>query len=149
VNYIYGTGAVLPALKAIGENMGQEYIRKAVDWLVAHQNRDGGWGETCASYDDPSLRGQGESTASQTAWALMALLSAGEGGNPATERGIRYLIETQKGDGSWDEPYFTGTGFPRHFLINYHLYRDYFPLTALGRYASYLKGHLSDKKLIY
>ena len=134
VNYIYGTGAVLPALAALGEDMSQPYIRQAVEWLFTHQNEDGGWGETPASYKDPSLRGQGPSTASQTAWALLALLAADETENRAVERGIAYLIRTQREDGSWDEPHFTGTGFPGDFMINYHLYRHYFPLMALGRY---------------
>ena len=159
VNYIYGTGAVLPALDAIGEDMGQPYIRQSVDWVVAHQNHDGGWGESCGSYVDLSLKGVGPSTPSQTAWALLALLAAGEVNSPTTERGIRYLMDTQLGDGSWDEPYFTGTGFPGYgvgqrlkrlpgpgergyqglempagFMINYHMYRNCWPLMALGRY---------------
>jgi squalene-hopene/tetraprenyl-beta-curcumene cyclase len=134
VNYIYGTGAVLSALRAIGEDMGRGYIRKAARWLIEHQNQDGGWGESCASYKDPSLKGQGPSTASQTAWALLGLLTAGEAENPAVEHGVQYLVKTQREDGSWDEPYFTGTGFPGDFMINYHLYRNYFPLMALGRY---------------
>ncbi|MFQ5796059.1 MAG: squalene--hopene cyclase [Candidatus Bipolaricaulia bacterium] len=138
VNYIYGTGAVLPALQAIGEEMDQAYVTRAVRWLMDHQNSDGGWGETCASYTDPNLHGQGESTASQTAWALLGLLAAGTAESPAVERGILYLIETQEADGSWDEPQFTGTGFPGAFMINYHLYRDYFPLMALGRYRRIL-----------
>ena len=133
VNYVYGTGAVLPALRAVGEDMGQDYVRKAVRWLADHQNEDGGWGETCASYADPGLRGQGPSTPSQTAWALLALLAAGQESSEAVRRGIAYLAEAQRRDGSWDEPYFTGTGFPRDFFINYHLYRNYFPLMALGR----------------
>ncbi|MBI4300873.1 MAG: squalene--hopene cyclase [Chloroflexi bacterium] len=138
VNFTYGTGAVLPALKEVGEDMRQPYVRAAVRWLEEHQHPNGGWGESCHTYDDPSTRGQGATTASQTAWALMALLAAGEEASPVVERGIRYLVETQLPDGSWDEPYFTGTGFPRDFLINYHLYRDIFPLTALGRYKAYL-----------
>jgi squalene-hopene/tetraprenyl-beta-curcumene cyclase len=139
VNYIYGTGAVLPALEAIGEEMSKPYIRRAVAWLIAHQNGDGGWGETPASYRDPSLRGQGPSTPSQTAWAILGLLAAGEVENEATKHGIEYLIRTQQEDGSWEEPYFTGTGFPGDFMINYHLYRLYFPLMALGRYRRRLK----------
>ncbi len=138
VNYIYGTGAVLPALAALGEDMQQAYVRRAVEWLIAHQNADGGWGETCASYRNPELRGQGPSTPSQTAWALLALLAAGEIENEATQRGIEFLIRTQREDGSWDEPHFTGTGFPGDFMINYHLYRHYFPLMALGRYRQAL-----------
>ena len=99
-----------------------------------HQNPDGGWGEDLRSYGDQALGGQGESTASQTAWALLALLAAGERENPATERGIRWLAQTQRDDGTWDEPWFTGTGFPGDFYINYHLYRLAFPVSALGRY---------------
>jgi squalene-hopene/tetraprenyl-beta-curcumene cyclase len=134
VNYVYGTGAVLPALQAVGEDMGQDYVRTALRWLIEHQNEDGGWGETCASYADPALRGKGPSTASQTAWALLGLLAGGQGASEAALRGINYLLESQAEDGSWDEPHFTGTGFPRDFFINYHLYRNYFPLQALGRY---------------
>ena len=142
VNYIYGTGAVLPALKAMGEDMTQPYIQRAVRWTKEHQNPDGGWGETCASYDDPSLAGQGASTASQTAWALLALLAAGESASPEAQSGIRYLVEAQGEDGAWEEAYFTGTGFPKDFMIKYHMYRIYFPLLALGRYRRYiLEGH--------
>ncbi len=140
VNHIYGTGAVLPALRALGEDMRQPYIQRAANWLLDCQQSSGGWGETCASYDTPSLRGTGAATASQTAWALLALLAIKKGGaaddriNAAIERGIRYLLEHQQADGTWDEPYFTGTGFPRAFMIKYHMYRIYFPLMALGRY---------------
>jgi squalene-hopene/tetraprenyl-beta-curcumene cyclase len=138
VNYIYGTGAVLPALRAIGEDMGRPYVRRAVRWLLSRQNADGGWGESCQSYEDDSLKGQGPSTASQTAWALMALLAAApaDGDGEVWEsigRGAAYLVETQEEDGTWQEPHFTGTGFPRDFYINYHLYRNYWPLMALGR----------------
>ncbi len=139
VNYIYGTWSVLCGLKSIGEDMSQPYIRRAVAWLLAHQNDDGGWGETCESYKRPELRGQGPSTASQTAWALMGLLAAGEVRHPAVAQGINYLVRTQNAQGRWEEPYFTGTGFPQHFMIRYHLYRDYFPLMALGQYRN-LKG---------
>jgi squalene-hopene/tetraprenyl-beta-curcumene cyclase len=140
VNYVYGTGVVLPALQVVGEDMGQDYVRRAVRWLKEHQNEDGGWGETCASYADSGLRGKGASTASQTAWALLALLAGGQGASEAAVRGVSYLVETQREDGSWDEPYFTGTGFPRDFFINYHMYRDYFPLMALGRYQGLSTG---------
>jgi squalene-hopene/tetraprenyl-beta-curcumene cyclase len=133
-NYVYGTGAVVPALIAAGVRPEKPAIRRAVTWLEEHQNPDGGWGEDLRSYDDPSLAGQGESTASQTAWALLALLAAGEGAGPAVEAGIRWLCEHQRPDGTWDEPQFTGTGFPRDFYINYHLYRLVFPVSALGRY---------------
>jgi squalene-hopene/tetraprenyl-beta-curcumene cyclase len=134
-NYLYGTGAVVPALIAAGVKPGKPAIRRAVAWLEQHQNPDGGWGEDLRSYDDQALGGRGESTASQTAWALLALLAAGERENPATERGIRWLAETQTEDGTWDEPWFTGTGFPGDFYINYHLYRLAFPVSALGRYV--------------
>jgi len=136
VNYIYGTWSVLCGLSAYGEDMGQPYIRKAVEWLVAHQNPDGGWGECCESYCDPKLAGTGPSTASQTGWALLSMLAAGDVDHPAVARGIRYLIETQKPDGTWDEDQFTGTGFPKYFMIKYHIYRNCFPLMALGRYRA-------------
>ena len=135
VNYIYGLGAVLPALAELGESMTQPAVRKAVGWLRAHQLPDGGWGESCDSYADPTLAGAGPSTPSQTAWALLALIAAGEAGSEEAARGVRYLIDRQRSDGTWDEPEFTGTGFPGDFMINYHLYRHYFPLMALGRYA--------------
>jgi squalene-hopene/tetraprenyl-beta-curcumene cyclase len=132
-NHIYGTGAVVPALIAAGTPTVHPAIRRSVKWLEQHQNADGGWGEDLRSYRDKSWVGRGDSTASQTAWALLALLAAGERGT-ATERGIRWLVATQRDDGTWDEPQFTGTGFPGDFYINYHLYRLVFPLTALGRY---------------
>jgi squalene-hopene/tetraprenyl-beta-curcumene cyclase len=135
-NYIYGTGAVVPALVAAGVRPSKPAIRRAVAWLEAHQNPDGGWGEDLRSYDDQSLAGRGASTASQTAWALLAMLAAGEYDSQATERGIRWLAQTQRADGSWDEPQYTGTGFPGDFYINYHLYRLAFPLSALGRYVT-------------
>ncbi|WP_086770901.1 squalene--hopene cyclase [Streptomyces bobili] len=136
VNYIYGTGSVVPALTAAGLPARHPAIRRAVGWLERVQNEDGGWGEDLRSYQDPARwSGRGASTASQTAWALMALLSAGEKDSRAVERGIAWLAETQREDGSWDEPQFTGTGFPWDFSINYHLYRQVFPLTALGRYV--------------
>ncbi len=134
VNYIYGTWSVLVALARIGENMRQPYIRRAVEWLKAKQNQDGGWGEACDSYRRPELKGRGDSTASQTAWALMALLAAKEAQAPEVRAGIEYLIKTQNPQGRWDELYYTGTGFPSHFMIRYHLYRDCFPLMALGQY---------------
>lgn len=142
VNYIYGTWSVLCGLAAFGEDLNQPYIRRAVNWLKSRQNMDGGWGETCASYDDPALAGIGESTASQTGWALLALLAAGEVDSPAVARGVQYLIDTQKADGTWDEQQFTGTGFPKYFMIKYHIYRNCFPLMALGRYRAQrrLKG---------
>jgi squalene-hopene/tetraprenyl-beta-curcumene cyclase len=139
-NYVYGTGAVVPALIAAGVRPSKPAIRRAVAWLEAHQNPDGGWGEDLRSYDDASLAGRGTSTASQTAWALLALLAAGEHDSAATEQGIRWLARTQREDGTWDEPQYTGTGFPGDFYINYHLYRLAFPLSALGRYVGAQPG---------
>ncbi len=133
-NYVYGLGAVLPGLVAAGVATDHPAIRRAVTWLEEHQNDDGGWGEDLRSYRDHSYRGRGTSTASQTGWALMALLAAGER-TAATDRGVTYLVDTQCDNGSWDEPWFTGTGFPGDFYINYHLYRLVFPLMALGRYV--------------
>ncbi|UNO44339.1 squalene--hopene cyclase [Streptomyces sp. MST-110588] len=135
-NYLYGTGSVLPALAAAGIPASHPAVRRAVDWLKKVQNQDGGWGEDQRSYKDRAWAGRGASTASQTAWALMALLAAGERDSEAVRRGVRWLATTQRADGSWDEPYFTGTGFPWDFSINYHLYRQVFPLTALGRYVN-------------
>jgi squalene-hopene/tetraprenyl-beta-curcumene cyclase len=163
VNYVYGTAAVLPALKAIGEDMRAGYVARAADWVASRQNEDGGWGESCGSYMDRSQAGRGESTASQTAWALMALLAAGrQEDRIAVERGLRFLTARQA-EGSWSEPEYTGTGFPgyglgrhidlggdvekslgqslelsRGFMINYNLYRHYFPLMAMGRARPYL-----------
>jgi len=137
-NYVYGTGAVVPALIAAGVRPGKPPIRRAVAWLIAHQNPDGGWGEDLRSYDDASWAGRGPSTASQTAWALLALLAAGTAAGDevagSVERGVRWLAETQRPDGTWDEPQYTGTGFRGDFYINYHLYRLVFPVSALGRF---------------
>ncbi|MHB2021820.1 MAG: squalene--hopene cyclase [Mycobacteriales bacterium] len=134
-NHVYGTGAAVPALVAAGVPATAEPIRRAVAWLAAHQNPDGGWGEDLRSYRDPAWVGRGTSTPSQTAWALLALLAAGERQNPHTRAGVEFLIRTQLPDGSWEEPEFTGTGFPGDFYINYHLYRMVFPVSALGRYV--------------
>ncbi|MHC0431452.1 squalene--hopene cyclase [Streptomyces sp. O3] len=134
VNYLYGTGSVVPALTAAGLPAAHPAIRRAVGWLESVQNDDGGWGEDLRSYRDPDWVARGESTASQTGWALLALLAAGERDAPSVRRAVDWLASTQRADGSWDEPYFTGTGFPWDFSINYHLYRQVFPLTALGRY---------------
>ncbi len=135
-NYVYGTGAVVPALIAAGVLPGKPPIRRAVSWLISHQNPDGGWGEDLRSYTDPAWSGRGESTASQTAWALLALIAAGgEDAMRAADRGVAWLTATQRADGGWDEPQFTGTGFPGDFYINYHLYRVVFPVSALGRYV--------------
>jgi squalene-hopene/tetraprenyl-beta-curcumene cyclase len=132
VNYIYGVGAAVPALVVAGMDPASEPIAKAIQWLEAHQNDDGGFGEDPRSYDDPAWRGRGASTASQTAWALIAMHAAGHRGE-SVERAVRWLVDTQRPDGTWDEPQFTGTGFPGDFYINYHLYRLVFPLMALGR----------------
>ncbi len=142
VNYIYGTSGVLSALALAAPKTHRTQIERGVAWLVSCQNADGGWGETCFSYNDPKFKGQGDSTASQTAWALIGLLDAAKAiGNPETqaiERGIQYLIDTQLPDGRWDEAYFTGTGFPCHFYLKYHMYQQYFSLIALGRYQAEL-----------
>lgn len=134
VNYLYGTWSVLAGLEAIGEDMTQSYIRRSVNWIKSKQNMDGGWGEVCESYCDRTLMGCGPSTPSQTSWALLSLMSVGEARSKAVERGIQYLLNTQNPDGTWDEDAFTGTGFPKFFMIKYHIYRNCFPLTALGRF---------------
>jgi squalene-hopene/tetraprenyl-beta-curcumene cyclase len=132
-NHVYGTGGVVPALIAAGVRPDKPAIRRAVTWLEQHQNEDGGWGEDLRSYDDPAWIGRGASTPSQTAWALLALLAAGER-SPAVDAGVQWLVDNQRPDGNWDEDHFTGTGFPGDFYINYHLYRLVFPISALGRY---------------
>jgi squalene-hopene/tetraprenyl-beta-curcumene cyclase len=139
-NHVYGTGAVVPALVAAGVPTGHPAIRRAVEWLSAHQNRDGGWGEDMRSYRDPSWIGRGESTASQTAWALLALHAAGHGSGEPAQRGVRWLVDTQRPDGGWDEPHYTGTGFPGDFYINYGMYRLVFPISALGRILGAVAG---------
>ena len=118
-----------------GRGSNDPMIQQAAEWLRSVQNADGGWGETVESYDDPNLRGQGESTASQTAWAIMGLLAVGDTRSECVARGMAYLLRTQNKDGSWDEAFFTGTGFPRVFYLKYHLYRQYFPLIALTTYS--------------
>ena len=134
VNYIYGTWSVLRGLGAIGVDPRHEYVQRAVRWLLRRQNPDGGWGETCESYAKPELAGIGESLPSQTAWALLGLFAAGQTTGPAVERGIGYLLATQRADGAWEDPFWNGTGFPRVFYLKYHLYAKYFPLWALGVY---------------
>jgi squalene-hopene/tetraprenyl-beta-curcumene cyclase len=132
-NHVYGTGAVVPALIAAGLAADHPAVVAAVAWLEHRQQPDGGWGEDLRSYGDPAWIGRGESTPSQTAWALLALLAAGRERDESTERGVAYLVDTQRPDGTWDEPWFTGTGFPGDFYLRYHLYRHVFPLAALGR----------------
>lgn len=134
VNYIYGTWQCLVGLRAIGVPAHDAAIRRGANWLLAMQQASGAWGESPDSYDDPSLRGRGPATASQTAWAILGLIAAGEAEHPAVERGVQWLLRTQSPDGSWDERYFTGTGFPRVFYLRYHYYPIYFPLLALGQY---------------
>ena len=126
---------MVPGALAAGIPAQDPKIRAGIRWLERHQNDDGGWGEDLRSYDDPAWIGRGESTASQTAWALLALLAAHQRDSRTTERGIAWLAQTQRSDGTWDELSFTGTGFPGAFYINYHLYRLVFPVTALGRYV--------------
>lgn len=140
VNYLYGTWSVLCGLAAIGVDMSEPWVKQAVTWLKAHQNIDGGWGESCESYHDASLAGIGESTASQTGWALLALMAAGEANSATVVRGVQYLLATQKADGTWDESHYTGTGFPKYFMIKYHIYRNCFPLMALGTYRTLTGG---------
>jgi squalene-hopene/tetraprenyl-beta-curcumene cyclase len=134
VNYIYGTWQVLRGLRAVGCDMRAPFVQKAADWLVSVQHSDGSWGESCASYADATQKGRGTATPSQTAWALMGLMAADRAGDPAVTRGIAWLLGAQRRDGGWDETECTGTGFPEVYYLTYGLYRDYFPLMALGLY---------------
>jgi squalene-hopene/tetraprenyl-beta-curcumene cyclase len=134
VNYIYGTWQVACGLRTIGADMTQEWIERTARWLENIQHADGSFGESADSYEDPSVKGKGPATASQTAWGTMALQAIRGADHPAVEKGIRWLVETQQDDGAWDEPWFTGTGFPRVFYLRYHLYRLYFPVMCLGRW---------------
>ncbi len=140
VNYIYGTWQVLRGLSAIGEDMTQDWILRGRDWLESCQNSDGGWGETCGTYENPSTKGIGPSTASQTAWAIMGICACGDLDRPSVQRGLRYLLRSQRPDGSWDEEQITGTGFPRTFYLKYDMYRQNFPLLALATYVNYRTG---------
>jgi squalene-hopene/tetraprenyl-beta-curcumene cyclase len=148
VNYIYGTWSVLAALNMLGEDPSQPYIQRAINWMVSCQNSDGGWGESCASYDDPSRGGQGGSTASQTAWALLGLMAAGQGESRSVQQGIQYLLKRQSSRGDWEEDPYTGTGFPRVFYLRYHGYRRYFPLWALGIYNRLTAGESPRKAFL-
>lgn len=134
VNYVYGTWQVLTGLKAVGADMSESWIRRGAEWLRSVQKEDGSFGETCDSYRDASLKGQGESTASQTAWGAMGLMAVFGAEDAGVERALAWLCETQEDDGNWIEEPFTGTGFPDVFYLRYHLYKLYFPVTAMGRY---------------
>jgi len=143
VNYIYGTFLVLRGLRAVGMERREPRIQKAAEWIRAVQNSDGGWGETCGTYDDPGTRGLGPSTPSQTSWAVLGLLAAGDERSESAARGVRWLLAHQAPDGSWDEStgpepsrqaLYTAAGFPKVFYLAYHLYRQYFPLLALANY---------------
>jgi squalene-hopene/tetraprenyl-beta-curcumene cyclase len=144
VNYLYGTFLVLRGLDAIGFDHNEPEVLSAAEWIRMVQNPDGGWGETCGSYDDPDTRGIGPSTPSQTAWAMLGLLAAGDDRSDSIAKGVRWLLTRQLPDGSWDErtgdgpqrqALYTGTGFPRVFYLSYNLYRQYFPLLALTSYS--------------
>jgi squalene-hopene/tetraprenyl-beta-curcumene cyclase len=142
VNYIYGTWSVLCALNAAGVEHSAPEMRRAVDFLVSVQNSDGGWGEDCWSYRlDYKGHERFPSVASQTAWAVLGLMAAGEIDNPAVERGIAYLARTQGADGLWAEDYYSGTGFPRVFYLRYHGYARFFPLWAVARYRNLKAGN--------
>ena len=130
----------LPVERAIGEDMTEDWILRGRDWLESCQNDDGGWGESCASYENPDLKGKGASTASQTAWALMGLCACGDLDRSSVQLGLRYLLDTQRSDGAWDELEITGTGFPRVFYLKYDMYRQNFPLLALATYINYRSG---------
>ena len=136
VNYLYGTWCVIVGLQAIGEDMSAPWIQRAVAWVESKQNVDGGWGESCLSYADRSWAGKGESTPSQTAWALLTLLNAGLSDSLNVARGINYLLRQQLNDGTWFEPFHVGTGFPRVFYLCYHGYSKYFPMWALAMYRN-------------
>jgi squalene-hopene/tetraprenyl-beta-curcumene cyclase len=141
-NYIYGTWSVLTALNSAGLPPDSPEVRRAVDWLVARQHKDGGWGEGGESYWTGGPHGEAPySTSSQTAWALLALMAAGEVGNPAVTRGVAYLVDSQDEDGNWDEPWYTAVGFPRVFYLRYHGYRAFFPLWALARFRRLSRGN--------
>jgi squalene-hopene/tetraprenyl-beta-curcumene cyclase len=147
VNYIYGTMLVLRGLEAMGVDHHEAYVQQAAEWLRMIQNSDGGWGETCGSYDDPNSKGIGPSTASQTAWAVLGLLAANDLRSDSVARGIAYLLRTQKKGGAWEEPVYTGTGFPRVFYLKYHMYRQYFPLLALTTYAKVMAAEQSKNSV--
>ncbi len=140
VNYIYGTWQVLRGLQALKINMQEPWLLRARAWFESVQHPDGGWGERCNTYDDPVFKGQGPSTASQTAWAVMALCTFGDPHRPSLVRGAQYLVQTQNGDGSWSEDEITGTGFPKVFYLKYDMYRNSWPLLALATYRNLIES---------
>ena len=135
VNYVYGTSGVLRALETVSLTA-KDYCQRAISWLRSVQKADGSFGESLLSYDDPSTKGQGNSTASQTAWGLIGLLAGAKADDPAIHKAVSYLVHHQDADGSWSESEFTGTGFPCVFYLKYHLYRNSFPLYALARFRN-------------
>ena len=147
VNYVYGTWSALCALNAAGEDMQQPYIRKAVDYLLDFQRPDGGWGEDCASYWKEHRGEAKDSTPSQTAWAMLGLMAAGEVEHEAVARGAAYLAKAPRDGARWEEALWTGIGFPRVFYIKYHGYAAYFPLWALSRYRNLMASN--DRQVRY
>ena len=147
VNYIYGTWQAITGLTAVGVPSDDPAIVRAADWLLAHQQACGGWGESPDSYEHPQLRGQGDPTASQTAWAVMGLIAAGLQRHQAVTRAVRYLTIMQNDDGTWDEAEFTGTGFPQVYYLRYHYYPIYFPLLALSQWTLKVNPKQTDNEL--
>jgi len=145
VNYIYGTWQALQGLQAVGMGPSEPLVARAADWLEAHQQPDGGWGEAPDSYADRTLAGVGPATASQTGWAVAGLVAAGRGESPAVHAGVRWLVERQEADGTWEQEEFTGTGFPQVFYLKYHWYPIYFPLIALVRAARHAAGRRMER----
>ena len=137
-NYIYGTWQAIEGLRAVGVSQDDPLVERGIEWLFSKQQPNGAWGESPASYADPSLKGVGEPTASQTAWAVAGLVAAGEGGSSSARRGVQWLLTTQRSDGDWNETAFTGTGFPKVFYLRYHYYRISFPLIAIARWHASL-----------
>jgi squalene-hopene/tetraprenyl-beta-curcumene cyclase len=142
VNYVYGTWSVLCALNAAGLGPSSPMVTKAADWLTGIQNPDGGWGEGCESYKlDYAGYEPAHSAPSQTAWAVLGLMSAGRLNEPSTERGVAWLLARQSPDGAWPEDAYTGGGFPRVFYLRYHGYAKFFPLWAMARYRNLKRGN--------
>ncbi len=148
VNYIYGTWQVLRGMRALKVNMNQPWLMRGRDWLESVQRPDGGWGERCNTYDDPVYKGQGPSTASQTAWAVMGILAFDDPFRPSVQAGIEYLVRTQNDDGSWTEDEVTGTGFPKVFYLKYDMYRNSWPLLALATYKQLLEKANAAKTVL-